>query len=74
MKIELDDDTVDTIIQNTLVQDYINLTNDLKNNKSMHEEDVEAYKETVEGIKILGRWYFAWGEFDKAVKKARKSK
>lgn len=74
MKIEIDDDTLDTIIQNALVEDYVNLTRDLKNNKSMHEEDVEAYKETVKGIEILGRWYFAWGEFDKAVKAARKKK
>lgn len=74
MKIEIDDDTLDTIIQNALVEDYVNLTCDLKNNKSMHEDDVEAYKETVKGIEILGRWYFAWGEFDKAVKAARKKK
>ena len=74
MKIEIDDDTLDTIIQNALVEDYVNLTRDLKNNKSMHEEDVAAYKETVAGIEILGRWYFAWGEFDKAVKAARKKK
>jgi hypothetical protein len=40
----------------------------------MHEDDVEAYKETIKGIEILGRWYFAWGEFDKEVKKARKKK
>ena len=74
MKIEIDDDFKDTIVQSALVEDYVNLTRDLKNNKSMHEEDVEAYKETIKGIEILGRWYFAWGEFDKEVKKARKKK
>ena len=74
MKIEIDDDTMDTIIQGALVEDYVNLTNDLKNNKSMHEDDVEAYKETVAGIEILAKWYFVHGEFEKAVKKARKAK
>ena len=74
MKIEIDDDTLDTIIQNALVEDYVNLTRDLKNNKSMHEDDVEAYKETVAGIEILAKWYFVHGEFEKAVKKARKAK
>jgi hypothetical protein len=74
MKIEIDDDTMDTIIQGALVEDYVSLTNDLKNNKSMHEDDVEAYKETVKGIEILARWYFVHGEFEKAVKKARKAK
>ena len=74
MKIEIDDDTMDTIIQSALVEDYVNLTNDLKNNKSMHEDDVEAYKETVAGIEILAKWYFVHGEFEKAVKKARKVK
>ena len=74
MKIEIDDDFMDTIIQGALVEDYVNLTKELKNNKAMHEEDVEAYKETIKGLEILGRWYFPWGEFDKAVKKARRAK
>jgi hypothetical protein len=74
MKIEIDDDFKDTIVQSALVEDYVNLTNDLKNHKSMHEEDVAAYRETVAAIEALGRWYFAWGEFDKEVKKARKKK
>ena len=74
MKIEIDDDTEDTIIQGALVNDYVNLTKDLKNNFVTHEEDIAAFKEAIAGIEILGRWYFAHGEFDKAVKKARKAK
>lgn len=75
MIIEVDDDCVDVIIQNALVQDFVNLTHDLKHNsESMHEDDVEAYKETVAGIEVLAKWYFVHGEFDKAVKKARKAK
>ena len=74
MKIEIDDDFKDTVVQSALVEDYVNLTRDLKNSKNMHEDDVKAYKETVAAIEMLGRWYFVWGEFDKAVKKARKAK
>ena len=74
MKIEIDDDTLDTIIQGALVEDYVSLTNDLKNSDNMHEDDVEAYKETVAAIQVLSKWYFVVGEFDKAVKKARKAK
>jgi hypothetical protein len=74
MMIEIDDDFTDTIIQGALVEDYVSLTNDLKKNKHMHEDDVEAFKETIAGIEILSRWYFVHGEFEKAVKKARKAK
>jgi hypothetical protein len=74
MKIELDDDCLDSIIQNALVEDYINLTEDLKNSDDMHEDDVEAYKETVKALEVLAKWYFVHGEFEKAVKKARKAK
>lgn len=74
MKIEIDDDTMDTIIQGALVEDYVSLTNDLKNSENMHEDDVEAYKETVAAIEVLSKWYFVVGEFEKAVKKARKAK
>ena len=74
MKIEIDDDTMDTIIQGALVEDYVSLTNDLKNSENMHEDDVDAYKETVAAIEVLSKWYFVVGEFEKAVKKARKAK
>ena len=76
MNIEIDDDMVDAIIQSALVKDYIYLTNDLKVHKKnpefLHPEDAEAYKEVVKGIEILAGWYFVHGEFDKAVKQARK--
>lgn len=76
MIIEIDDDCVDSIIQTALVRDYAYLTSDLeahkKKSKFMHEEDVEAYEETVKGIEILSKWYFAVGEFKKAVKKFKK--
>ena len=78
MIIEIDDDMVDTIIQGALVKDYVYLTNDLeahkKNPNHLHEDDAEAYAEVVNGIEILAQWYFVRGEFEKAVKLARKKK
>jgi len=78
MIIEIDDDMVDIVIQGALVKDYIYLTDDLrlfkKNPEHLHEDDAEAYKEVVKGIEILARWYFVQGEFEKAVKAARKKK
>jgi hypothetical protein len=76
--IEIDDDFVDTIIQAALVKDYVHLTDDLKvyrkNSNHLHEDDAWAYAETVQAIESLAKWYFVQGEFEKAVKKARKAK
>jgi hypothetical protein len=76
--IEIDDDFVDSIIQSALVKDYIYLTDDLKINKKnpehLHEDDAAAYAEVVQGIETLARWYFVQGEFEKAIKAARKKK
>ena len=78
MKIEIDDDFVDVIIQQALVKDYVHLTEDLKvykkNPNHLHEDDAWAYAETVIAIENLAKWYFVHGEFEKAVKKARKNK
>ena len=76
MIIEIDDDMVDTIIQGALVKDYIYLTSDLKvykkNPDHLHEDDAQAFAEVVKGIEILARWYFVRGDFEKAVKLAKK--
>ena len=72
MKIEIDDDFVDIIVQGALVKDYVYLSNDLKTPDKLHEDDAQAYKEVVAAIEVLGNWYFAHGEFKKAVKKANK--
>lgn len=78
MIIEIDDDMVDTVMQSALVKDYIYLTNDLKiykkNPNHLHEDDAEAFAEVIKGIEILSQWYFVHGEFEKAVKLARKKK
>ena len=76
MIIEIDDDMVDTIIQAALVKDYVHLTQDLKIHKKnptwLHEDDAAAYKQVLQGIEILAKWYFVQGEFEKEVKKKRK--
>jgi hypothetical protein len=73
---EIDDDMVDAIVQNSLVKDYIYLTADLKkhskNKDHLHEDDARAFEETAGAILVLSKWYFARDEFDKAVKAARK--
>ena len=78
MVIEIDDEIVDVIVQNALVKDYIHLTDDLKkhskNNDHLHEDDARAFEETAGAILALSKWYFVHGEFDAAVKLARKKK
>ena len=74
MKIEIDDDCLDGIVQSVIVENYISLTDTLKNEKNLHPEDKEAYEAVVAALKVLGGWYFCAGEFDKEVKKARKKK
>jgi hypothetical protein len=78
MVIEIDDDMVDAVVKNALVKDYVYLTDDLKvhskNNDYLHEDDARAYEETAGAILALSKWYFVHGEFDKAVKVARKKK
>jgi len=76
MIIEIDDDCVDGIIQNALLRDYVYLMNDItihnKQGNHLHEDDFQTYQEVAAALKVLGNWYFAYGEFDKAVKKAKK--
>lgn len=72
MMIEIDDDVADNIVKQSLLFHYIHLTNDIKNDKKIHPEDLEIYKQVSEAIKVLGNWYWVHGEFDKEVKKAKK--
>ena len=78
MIVEIDDDCADRIVQESLVNTYVWLSADLKTHKKnpshLHPDDAIAYKSVVEAAKVLGNWYFAYGDFDKAVKKARKNK
>ena len=78
MIIEIDDDCLDTIIQSAIVSDYTSMMDSIKaHNKTgnyLHEDDFEAYQEVAAALKVLGEWYFPYGEFEKAVKAARKKK
>lgn len=74
MNIEINDDFAENVVQQALLNDYISLTADLKHPEKMHPDDVVAFKETVAALEVLAKWYFVHGEFDKAVKKARKQK
>jgi hypothetical protein len=76
MKIELDCDTIDDIMRNALVHDYIWLTDDIKKATKYpeyaHEEDLEAWVQVAGAIEVLGAWYCI--NFKDDVKKARKKK
>jgi hypothetical protein len=74
MIVEISDDVAEEIVSQALLQDYLMLTEDLAQPEKMHEDDVEAFTETIKHIEGLCLWYFAPGEFDKLVKKARKKK
>jgi hypothetical protein len=78
MKIEIDDDCIDSIMQSAILNDYISLTKDIKvakkNPNAFHEDDVAAFKSVVAALEVLGGWYFCQGEFEKAVKLAKKQK
>lgn len=72
MMVEIDDDCADDILISSLVDSYIAISRDIKNPSAWHEDDIEAWKELLPAIKIVGSWYCV--DFDEAVKKARKKK
>jgi hypothetical protein len=76
MKIEIDDDCVDSIIQAAILNDYLHLTQDIKiaekNPNAFHPDDVSAFKDVVAALEVLGGWYFY--NFKEALKQAKKKK
>lgn len=58
MIIELDYEFTDEIVRQELVETYVKLSKDIKNNKNMDEDDLEMYKEVVAAIEVLSKWYF----------------
>ena len=72
MKIEIDDDCIDMIMEASLIESYISISKNLKSPESWHEEDVAAWKELIPALKIVGGWYVF--DFENKVKKAKKSK
>jgi hypothetical protein len=72
MKIEIDDDCVDSILQASLVESYISISRDIKSPEKWHEDDIANWKELLPALKTVGEWYCF--DFDGLVKKAKKSK
>jgi hypothetical protein len=67
MKIEIDDDFVDEIVEAKLLETYRNLTRDIRDEAWM-KEDLEHFKEVVQGLELAGPWFV--NQWDK--KKKRK--
>jgi len=72
MKIEIDDDFADEIVVANLASSYVSIADVLKNGSGWHEDDVEAWKELLPALKLVGNWYSF--DFDAAIKKAKKKK
>jgi len=69
MMIEIDNELADDIVRGSLMQTYLNLSEDLKKIKNLDEDDREAYKNVVAAIEVLGTWYFY--DFPGKVKEAK---
>jgi len=69
MKLEIDMEFADEITRQSLLETYLNLSDDIKKSKNIHEGDLARYKETVEAIEVLGDWYFY--DFYRTVQEAR---
>jgi hypothetical protein len=72
MIIEIDDDFADEIVVNNLASSYVSISGMLKDGKNWHEDDVEAWKELLPALKLVGGWYSV--DFDGAIKKEKKKK
>ncbi len=72
MILQLDDDFTDEITVTNLAESYVSISANLKNGAGWHEDDVEAWKELLPAIKLVGGWYST--DFNKEIKKAKKKK
>ena len=58
MMIEIDNELADDIVRGSLMQTYLNLSEDLKKIKNLDEDDRQVYENVVAAIEVLGTWYF----------------
>lgn len=72
MKIEIDDEFGDEIVRGNLMETYLNLSEDLKSDKHLDDDDKEIYQNVVAAIEVLGTWYFY--DFNGKVKEAKKAR
>ena len=70
MIIEVDDDCADAILVASLAQSYVNISDMMKNPSAWHEDDVEAWKELLPAMELVGGWYSI--DFKAEIKKAKK--
>jgi hypothetical protein len=69
MIVEIDDEVADEIVRGALMNTYLNLSRDLKNNKKLDDEDKVMYQNVVAAIEVLGTWFFY--DFAGKVKEAK---
>ena len=69
MIVEIDDEYADEMVRASLMNTYLDLSNDLKNDKNADEDDIELWTEVVAAIEVLGKWYFY--DFKGKVKEAK---
>ena len=72
MIIEIDDDLADSVVVASLIDSYIQISRDVKNESSWHEDDIAAWKELLPALKLVASWYCL--DFDVELKKAKKEK
>lgn len=72
MKIVIDDDFADRLVQCALMDTYLDLKGHLKSKKAFHPDDVKTWKKTIAAIEELGNWYFA--NFKKELKQYEKDR
>ena len=71
MILEIDDDFTDEITVANLAQSYVSISNNLKNGKGWHKDDVAAWEELLPALKAVLSWYST--DADKEIKKAEKN-
>ena len=73
MILEIDDDFADDIVATSLANSYASIAKNLKDPKmGWHEDDVEAWKELLPALLIVGKWYSV--DFASEIKEAKKKK
>jgi hypothetical protein len=61
MKIEVSDECIDEIMASELIETYKQLREDLKNPTQWHLDDLQAFQDVFESLKIVGPFYvFDW--------------
>lgn len=66
-EVEVPDELIDFIMEYELVNTYKSIKRELKNDAFFHPDDKPFLKETLEALKIVGRYYVF--KFDEKVKK-----